>query len=191
MFSQHENIVQSTKFSARNTHDGAAYELTSDHKEFLATMRLSLVTAADVPSSVGTALWRIELTVVVFFPILPRTPRTTTMATKSLKAIAPVPTAADFLDIVLSKTQRKTPTVCLFRDASILLRTQLAPPMHRSYIKTSKSAVFVTSTCERLNLPKKPLTRNSMPFFKIFRSSMQVKICIPGLYNLYLTERWP
>lgn len=32
------------------------------------------------------------------------------MATKSLKAIAPVPTAADFLDIVLSKTQRKTPT---------------------------------------------------------------------------------
>lgn len=66
MFSQHENIVQSTKFSARNTHDGAAYELTSDHKEFLATMRLSLVTAADVPSSVGTALWRIELTVVFF-----------------------------------------------------------------------------------------------------------------------------
>lgn len=35
----------------------------------------------------------------------------TTMATKSLKSIAPVPTAADFLDIVLSKTQRKTPTV--------------------------------------------------------------------------------
>ncbi|KAH9458635.1 hypothetical protein MJO28_005711 [Puccinia striiformis f. sp. tritici] len=33
------------------------------------------------------------------------------MATKGLKAIAPVPTAADFLDIVLSKTQRKTPTV--------------------------------------------------------------------------------
>ncbi|KAF8312872.1 P-loop containing nucleoside triphosphate hydrolase protein [Clavulina sp. PMI_390] len=33
------------------------------------------------------------------------------MATKSLKAIAPVPTSADFLDIVLSKTQRKTPTV--------------------------------------------------------------------------------
>ncbi|KLO16009.1 GTP binding protein 4 [Schizopora paradoxa] len=31
--------------------------------------------------------------------------------TKGLKAIAPVPTAADFLDIVLSKTQRKTPTV--------------------------------------------------------------------------------
>jgi nucleolar GTP-binding protein len=33
------------------------------------------------------------------------------MATKGLKAIAPVPTSADFLDIVLSKTQRKTPTV--------------------------------------------------------------------------------
>ncbi|KZS98317.1 GTP binding protein 4 [Sistotremastrum niveocremeum HHB9708] len=33
------------------------------------------------------------------------------MASKGLKAIAPVPTAADFLDIVLSKTQRKTPTV--------------------------------------------------------------------------------
>ena len=32
-------------------------------------------------------------------------------ATKGLEAIAPVPTAADFLDIVLSKTQRKTPTV--------------------------------------------------------------------------------
>ncbi|KAG8905329.1 Nucleolar GTP-binding protein 1 [Tulasnella sp. 403] len=33
------------------------------------------------------------------------------MATKGLKSIAPVPTANDFLDIVLSKTQRKTPTV--------------------------------------------------------------------------------
>ncbi|KZV89387.1 GTP binding protein 4 [Exidia glandulosa HHB12029] len=32
-------------------------------------------------------------------------------AAKGLKAIAPVPTASDFLDIVLSKTQRKTPTV--------------------------------------------------------------------------------
>lgn len=30
---------------------------------------------------------------------------------KSLKSIAPVPNATDFLDIVLSKTQRKTPTV--------------------------------------------------------------------------------
>ncbi|THH00324.1 hypothetical protein EW145_g7100, partial [Phellinidium pouzarii] len=30
---------------------------------------------------------------------------------KGLKAIAPVPTAIDFLDIVLNKTQRKTPTV--------------------------------------------------------------------------------
>ncbi|KAF8655611.1 hypothetical protein AX16_002993 [Volvariella volvacea WC 439] len=33
------------------------------------------------------------------------------MSTSGLKAIAPVPTAADFLDIILSKTQRKTPTV--------------------------------------------------------------------------------
>ncbi|KAH9978909.1 GTP binding protein 4 [Lactifluus volemus] len=33
------------------------------------------------------------------------------MSTSGLKTIAPVPTAADFLDIVLSKTQRKTPTV--------------------------------------------------------------------------------
>lgn len=33
------------------------------------------------------------------------------MATKGLKAIAPVPNATDFLDIILSKTQRKTPTV--------------------------------------------------------------------------------
>ncbi|TDL21441.1 P-loop containing nucleoside triphosphate hydrolase protein [Rickenella mellea] len=32
-------------------------------------------------------------------------------STKGFKAIAPVPTATDFLDIVLSKTQRKTPTV--------------------------------------------------------------------------------
>ncbi len=37
---------------------------------------------------------------------------TVKMSTSGLKAIAPVPTAADFLDIVLSKTQRKTPTVC-------------------------------------------------------------------------------
>jgi nucleolar GTP-binding protein len=40
------------------------------------------------------------------------------MSTSGLKAIAPVPTAADFLDIVLSKTQRKTPTV---RPSIILL----------------------------------------------------------------------
>ena len=33
------------------------------------------------------------------------------MSTSGLKTIAPVPTANDFLDIVLSKTQRKTPTV--------------------------------------------------------------------------------
>ncbi|KAF7797295.1 hypothetical protein EIP86_008490 [Pleurotus ostreatoroseus] len=33
------------------------------------------------------------------------------MSTSGLKAIAPVPTATDFLDIILSKTQRKTPTV--------------------------------------------------------------------------------
>ncbi|KAG8710614.1 Nucleolar GTP-binding protein 1 [Ceratobasidium sp. 395] len=33
------------------------------------------------------------------------------MATKGLKSIAPVPTASDFLDIILSRTQRKTPTV--------------------------------------------------------------------------------
>jgi len=33
------------------------------------------------------------------------------MATKGLKGIAPVPSANDFLDIILSKTQRKTPTV--------------------------------------------------------------------------------
>lgn len=32
-------------------------------------------------------------------------------AVGGLKAIAPVPTASDFLDIILSKTQRKTPTV--------------------------------------------------------------------------------
>lgn len=37
-----------------------------------------------------------------------------TMSTSGLKAIAPVPTATDFLDIVLSRTQRKTPTVRFF-----------------------------------------------------------------------------
>lgn len=36
------------------------------------------------------------------------------MASKGLKQISPVPTSVDFLDIVLSKTQRKTPTVSLF-----------------------------------------------------------------------------
>jgi len=40
------------------------------------------------------------------------------MSTSGLKAIAPVPTANDFLDIVLSKTQRKTPTVC--SDSTLL-----------------------------------------------------------------------
>ena len=49
------------------------------------------------------------------------------MATSGLKAIAPVPTAADFLDIVLSKTQRKTPTVC--RQPSALNGHDLYPPL--------------------------------------------------------------
>lgn len=40
---------------------------------------------------------------------------------KGLKSIAPVPTANDFLDIVLSKTQRKTPTV---RRPKILAKQQ-------------------------------------------------------------------
>ena len=30
----------------------------------------------------------------------------------NFKKITPVPTGTDFLDIILSKTQRKTPTVC-------------------------------------------------------------------------------
>lgn len=30
----------------------------------------------------------------------------------NFKKITPVPTGSDFLDIILSKTQRKTPTVC-------------------------------------------------------------------------------
>ncbi|KAF7303206.1 Nucleolar GTP-binding protein 1 [Mycena kentingensis (nom. inval.)] len=46
------------------------------------------------------------------------------MSTSGLKAIAPVPTAADFLDIVLSKTQRKTPTV---RDPSSVFSVVLTP----------------------------------------------------------------
>ena len=41
------------------------------------------------------------------------------MSTSGLKAIAPVPTATDFLDIILSKTQRKTPTVCPFLRCGI------------------------------------------------------------------------
>jgi nucleolar GTP-binding protein len=43
------------------------------------------------------------------------------MSTSGLKAIAPVPTAADFLDIVLSKTQRKTPTAGQLFDLEILV----------------------------------------------------------------------
>ena len=41
--------------------------------------------------------------------------------TKGLKAIAPVPTAMDFLDIVLNKTQRKTPTVSSYFEPSLLV----------------------------------------------------------------------
>ena len=52
----------------------------------------------------------------------------TIMSTSGLKAIAPVPTAADFLDIVLSKTQRKTPTVRSLVVASVLTLTNDSLP---------------------------------------------------------------
>ena len=44
----------------------------------------------------------------------------------ALKQIAPVPTANDFLDIVLSKTQRKLPTVIRsgFKISRIVRRYQ-------------------------------------------------------------------
>lgn len=45
-------------------------------------------------------------------------------ATRGMKAIAPVPTASDFLDIVLNKTQRKTPTV---KHCNASMRTCVNP----------------------------------------------------------------
>lgn len=68
------------------------------------------------------------------------------MSTSGLKAIAPVPTAADFLDIVLSKTQRKTPTV---RPSIINSFDILFILLPRSSTKTSKSVVSGISTCEK------------------------------------------
>ena len=56
------------------------------------------------------------------------------MSTSGLKAIAPVPTASDFLDIVLSKTQRKTPTVCLSANVSICWRNlSLRQVIHKNF----------------------------------------------------------
>lgn len=57
------------------------------------------------------------------------------MSTSGLKAIAPVPTANDFLDIVLSKTQRKTPTV---RTETPHCAPQLIVCPYRSSTKTFK-----------------------------------------------------
>lgn len=59
----------------------------------------------------------------------------TTMSTSGLKAIAPVPTAADFLDIVLSKTQRKTPTVRSPVVAYVLASTNYSLPkvIHKNF----------------------------------------------------------
>ncbi len=51
------------------------------------------------------------------------------MSTSGLKAIAPVPTAADFLDIVLSKTQRKTPTVRSLVVIHVLISTNSNLPI--------------------------------------------------------------
>ena len=45
------------------------------------------------------------------------------MTAGGLKAIAPVPTATEFLDIILSKTQRKTPTVSFARQCSTVCLT--------------------------------------------------------------------
>lgn len=52
------------------------------------------------------------------------------MANRGLKAIAPVPTASDFLDIVLSKTQRKTPTVNLYFNAECQFLSSPCHPGH-------------------------------------------------------------
>jgi hypothetical protein len=67
------------------------------------------------------------------------------MSTSGLKSIAPVPTAADFLDIVLSKTQRKTPTVL---PPITLPKISLsdAENISRSSIRTSRSAAYETFT---------------------------------------------
>lgn len=86
------------------------------------------------------------------------------MATKSLKAIAPVPTAADFLDIVLSKTQRKTPTAS--QTNNLLLLSILMPFSLRSSTKTSKSVAFAIFICEKLNSLRKHSMKSSMRSYK-------------------------
>jgi hypothetical protein len=86
------------------------------------------------------------------------------MSTSGLKAIAPVPTAADFLDIVLSKTQRKTPTASICTPESIILL------IYRPRLSTriSRSAEYATSTCARSSLHKIHLTRSLVLFCRIF-----------------------
>ena len=124
-------------------------------------IRLAIVVENDPGFQTGEVMWQREKSYLFFsltrgdqhrLPI-----PELTMSTSGLKAIAPVPTAADFLDIVLSKTQRKTPTV----------RPSIINPFDvhfftfffcfcfffffllRSSIKTSKSVVSGISTCEK------------------------------------------
>ena len=71
--------------------------------------RFSSTPASPPPLSVPVFLLRARSICVHF--IRKSEGRTGKMSTSGLKAIAHVPKASDFLDIVLSKTQRKTPTV--------------------------------------------------------------------------------
>ena len=86
---------------------------------------------------------------------------TTSMSTSGLKSIAPVPTAADFLDIVLSKTQRKTPTV------RVIITSRIRPKLtltNRSSTRTSKSPGYATFTCAKSDSHRIHSTKSSVPF---------------------------
>lgn len=82
------------------------------------------------------------------------------MSTSGLKAIAPVPKASDFLDIVLSKTQRKTPTVRFQSLWRICGRRTYV--IRRSSTRTSRSVGSATFICARSSSHKILLTKSSV-----------------------------
>jgi nucleolar GTP-binding protein len=100
------------------------------------------------------------------------------MSTSGLKTIAPVPTAADFLDIVLSKTQRKTPTVCCQR---LYRMGRVYTSFHRLFTKTSRLVAFVTFICAKLSSPKIPSMKSLARFSLNSRFSMYALGRTPGL----------
>lgn len=105
------------------------------------------------------------------------------MSTSGLKAIAPVPTATDFLDIVLSKTQRKTPTVCLSARSNYAEEISM---FYRSSTKTSKSAGYVTFTCEKSSLHRTLSMKNWVRSLTNFRCLM----CAPYM-KISIGQIWP